>query len=132
MGAKSAREAGPKQLDRSITHLKRPFSLVLMGLGVGLMEDEADTERFGVGGFTVMLDIPLLELTKEPSSLVIVTRTPVLAAGSIRWRHETRSAHFGREWEKVAMNSLTAGQTVFEGAVRPLSAAVALFISGGW
>lgn len=62
-----------------------------MGLGVGLFEaEDVDAERLGVGGFTVMLDspdIPLLELlTAElarPSFLVIVTRTPVLAARSM-------------------------------------------------
>lgn len=58
-----------------------------MGRGVGLVEaDEVDAARLGVGGFTVVLDIPLLELTGElmrPSFLVIVTRTPVLAAGSM-------------------------------------------------
>jgi len=49
--------------------------------------DEVDAERLGVGGFTVMLDKLLLVLTMElirPSSLVIVTDTPVLAARSMR------------------------------------------------
>ncbi len=58
-----------------------------MGRGVGLVEaDEVDAERLGMGAFMVVLDIPLLELTAElaqPSSLVIVTRTPVLAARSM-------------------------------------------------
>jgi hypothetical protein len=47
-----------------------------MGRGLGLIEaDEVDAERLGVGGFTVMLDMPLLELVNElmrPSSLLIV------------------------------------------------------------
>jgi hypothetical protein len=59
-----------------------------MGLGVGLVEaDDVDAARLGVGGFTVILDIPLPELAKELtrlSSLVMVTRIPVLTTGSMR------------------------------------------------
>lgn len=64
--------------------LSLPWSPVLMGFGVALVEaEETETERLGADGFRVMLECPLLELAKEvmrPSSLVIVTRTPVLTA----------------------------------------------------
>lgn len=60
-----------------MTHLNLPWSPVLIGFGVALVEaEDTETERVGADGFKVILECPLLELAKEvirPSSLVIVT-----------------------------------------------------------
>lgn len=51
--------------------------MVRIGRGADLVGVDVDAARFGVGGFTVMLDCMLLELDTELtrlSSLVIVTR----------------------------------------------------------
>ncbi len=66
--------------------------------------EDAEAERVGTGGITVILECPLLELAKEvmrPSSLVIVTETHAgpRSLESIGKRHA---------WKKDPSHSLSA------------------------